>query len=363
MIKLLRKLKNYWYLIPERPQDRNYFAFESADALREALQDPQVTFEVAGSPLPQTLVARHHRAVFPADAPIVIAWTRYHDDAAFLKAVKSYRGFLIVNDTLDQLYPIHHLYQLCRERGWVYIKHNHLPPRAALRYLVFRAFPFSALWYARFYAQPYVGLKMGTYNPHKNVIQAALQTDTRPEKERPLDILFIGSKYQGRWRKIQQYAAAAKRLGASFEFIEGGLTPQEYVERMSQAKICLSFVGWAPRCRREWEIPLAGALLLNDGALAWQTGGVLPLLQADQHFIWQAADIENQLAYWLHHEAERLRVARAGHELAHECFAKTPTVEWRLLQLFLHDPAYVWDGNVASIRQWEAAHGLNLPLG
>lgn len=343
--KLLTKLKNYWYLIPEAPENRNYFGFNSPADLSDALRDPDITYDYAGSPLPRALYRRHHSTTFPFDAPYALAWTRYHDDEEFLRRVWDYKGFLIVNDTLDQLYPIRHLYRLCRERGWVYIKHQRVLPSAAWEYLKFRAFPFSALWYWRFISRPYTRLQMGMYNPTKDVVKAFPLVDTRPEKDRPIDILFIGSPYRGRQQKADRYAQIARQLGLNFVALRGGLAPQAYLEKLSEAKIALSFVGWAPRCRREWEIPLAGALMLNDADLKRQTGGRLPLLVAGEHFLWEEADRLRQVERLMSDEAYRLKIAAAGQQRAAECFVQSPTIEWRLIERWMLDPDFQWDGN------------------
>jgi hypothetical protein len=183
-----------------------------------------------------------------------------------------------------------------------------------------------------------------------------------PFQERPIDSLFVGRIWPCRAEALRRFRQAAYRLRVRFEVVEGGLDPQKYIEILSQAKIALSLVGGGPRCRREWEILLAGTLLLNDRRLRFYSSGRLPLLAEGKDFVWEARNVESQLAELLRDDDRRTRMAASGQNLAERCFLTVPNVEWRLVCIYLHEKGFRWDGSYEGLLAAESRLGMSWPL-
>lgn len=353
----------------------NYFGFSNIEELEGALACPELTFEnPSGSILSRTLEEQHHFISFPRDYEIVIVFSRFHKDPNLMEDLKAFPGFCIINDIEDNIYGFRELLNLCIERKWVYIKHQlyytpYLPSVGDARFLAER-YDFSSKSLPKYLLhkakllrfnqlfKSYVGAKVAAYSPTLKFIRACKSELFSTFKEdREYDICFLGA-YRGEGRKsredlIEHYLRIANRLGLKTYFHDGRLSLIDYYRTMTNSKVALSFAGWGPRCRREWEIICSGAMLYNDAFLK----GKVPLspMQENFHYSFQPSakyDLEENLVNLLKTNHWSF-IAKNGLLLAKRSYGCFPTIEWRMIYQYCKDYRYQWNGSYDELSELE----------
>jgi hypothetical protein len=347
----------------------HYFGFNTLEELGAALDDSHINFNIGGTVTTDRLCENHHYQEFPSDKAIAVLWARYIEDVALFEALESYNGLCVINDGYDNVLINASLLKLCKEKKWIYIKHqSYLPTIGELcfsgdNFLLNRGYfkSYGDLFinmkaiFSHYILQRSPCIRYGVYSPTLNFLKAFYNNSESVKKD--IDLLFIGSFSEpgrsDRYNAIGEYKKICDQLGINGVFKDIGVGMQEYIEVTKRSKITLSFPGWGPRCRRDWEILMCGSLLYQDPLL--MRANDFPFLDGT-HFIWQKSGFDkmkSHVEYLLSREDLIQELSRAGQKFAMDCFGHFPHIEWRLIYSYLKEPNFRWAGKFSELSSIE----------
>jgi spore maturation protein CgeB len=92
--------------------------------------------------------------------------------------------------------------------------------------------------------------------------------------------------------------------------------PEEYYREISGSKICVSPFGYGEICWRDFEAILCGSLIIKPNMDHIET--TPDIFKAHQTYVpvrWDYSDLEEKCSYYLAHDAERERIAKAAFDV------------------------------------------------
>jgi hypothetical protein len=165
-----------------------------------------------------------------------------------------------------------------------------------------------------------LGWNLGLANAMQGRLRDCGPTADRPAAERPIDISmrvsvdFLEPTHwyrRHRQRALDTVSALSGRFRVACH--NQVLPPREYQKELANSKICLSPWGYGEVCFRDFEVVMAGALLVKPSMehLVTEPNIYRPgetYLPVRPDF----ADLEEVCAFYLAHEEERWRITRAA---------------------------------------------------
>ena len=147
----------------------------------------------------------------------------------------------------------------------------------------------------------------------------AKETTQAKPMEKDVDIMLRGNVPKDWLFYLRKdIEPALEKLRSSFNVIvpRDRVSRDEYYREMMRSKICLSPFGYGEICWRDLEAILCGCLLIKPDMSHIKT--VPNIFVANQTYVpvrWDYSDLEEKCTYYLRHEVERSRIARAGFEV------------------------------------------------
>lgn len=132
-----------------------------------------------------------------------------------------------------------------------------------------------------------------------------------PERERDIDVLCAMGDTHSIRKKI---LAAVERLGREGYRVDTARTSwHDYIDRLCRSKISVAPRGHGQDTLRRWDIPAAGALMLQERLTLIESN---PLRDGEHMIAYapDASDVEAKLRHWLSDDEGRRRIARTGQD-------------------------------------------------
>lgn len=333
-----------------------YIGFNSLDEWRDLVHTPngevwvEADKQKAGCLLNTRLASMRY-----TDIPYkkyVLAYSRYHKDKWTDNA---YPDNVTIIDNGDKrfIWPY-------KDYNGLYCKKNLLPyEMAKAEYDVWKMKPSRADWPREYVTREKheKTVALPETPPALNLIESL---DLEWCDKKPYDIFFAGKardNFNGKTgSKRSEYIEALKRasnnLGLKSLILDRSqmLTRREYMEKINQTSLCCSFSVAPMRCRREAEILLGGACLLNDPIIKACT---FPLFEPKTHFQWLETIeyLEAQLDYLFNHPqgiVDRIETAYRGFQRAQE-YKRIPSIDMRFAAANIEADCRTFD----EVERWE----------
>lgn len=164
----------------------------------------------------------------------------------------------------------------------------------------------------------------------------------KPLRKRAYDVFFIGNFKRERRRRqrresINELRAICGKWKLRAVIRNGRVPSRQYLEMMNDSLICFSPKGSGYRCRREWEILLAGSTLMLDN-INLRHGLVLPDFEVNRHCVY-CDPMETELLVLLRDQQRLMDLSEQGHTLARTCFIDHPlSLNERYIRVYLLNP-------------------------
>lgn len=159
--------------------------------------------------------------------------------------------------------------------------------------------------------------------------------------ERLYDVFFIGNfknepKRQHRRRILRLVLEFCEKYKLRASITNGRIPPLKYLKAMNNSRICFSPAGSGYRCRREWEILLAGSVLWLD-AINLQDDVLIPDFEVNEHCVY-FEDLHNLLDI-VRDTSSVNKLSAAGNDLARRCYFEHPLgLDERYVRVYMLDP-------------------------